>query len=274
VTPSIATAPAAPCPKRPPKLNEGTLFEGIHWHQQWEIFEGVHTPGRNPVNELLAHAAVPIDLTGKTVLDVGPWNGCFSFECARRGASRVVGIGPDDPAITGFHRLQALLQAPNVDYVRGSVYDLDVQTIGKFDIVLFFGVLYHLRYPLLALDKLYEVCAEDLYLESFVTDNCLIMGQEREPRLLSSIDPRLSETPIWQFYQFDELNQDSSNWFGPNLCALVAALESAGFKVQHSESWGHRAAVWSRKFERQFHKLRTYENDPIVAKSVRLRFSD
>jgi tRNA (mo5U34)-methyltransferase len=259
-----------PSPK-PAEFDETAFFEGIHWHQRWELFEGVFTPGRNPVAELMDYAAVPHDLTGKTVLDIGPWNGGFSLECARRGASRVLGFGPDNPEQTGFFKLRDLLDFGQVDYMLGSVYDLDTVVHDSFDIVLFFGVIYHLRYPLLALDRIYPATRESVFVESFVCDNHFLAGPERTPANLAGVDARLAETPIWEFFRRDELYGDSSNWFGPNVCALREAMESAGFSVYHTQSWGDRAALAGRKARCEFLDLNTYERHPIVAGSVRLR---
>lgn len=259
-------------PQAPVAFDADTVFGGIHWHQRWEIYDGIFTPGRNPVKDLLSYAAVPEDLTGKTILDVGAWNGCFTFECIRRGAARVLGLGPDDPTTCGFYRLRDVLGYSNADYVKASVYDVDRDLIGEFDIVLFFGVLYHLRYPLLALDKLFSVCNGELFLESFVIDDYFLLGAEREPRQLAQIEPQLRATPTWEFFQYDELNADSSNWFGPNLCALIAAVESAGFNVTHSNTWGDRAALAAKKArQQQFVSMNSYEKDGVVASSVKLR---
>lgn len=260
--------------KRPPPapsgFDEKTFFSDIWWHQKWEVFDGVFTPGRNPVSDLLSYAGVPDDLTGKTVLDIGAWNGCFSLECARRGATRVLGYGPDDPNTTGFFKLRDLLGYSNVDYCLGSVYDISSQEIGSFDVVLFFGVIYHLRYPLLALDKLYEVCSHGLFVESFVLDNHFLVGANHEPQQLRAVDERLVNTPIWEFFQYGELEGDTTNWFGPNLCALRAAVESAGFEVWHTHTWGHRAALGARKTRRQFLEMNSYESNRIIARSARL----
>ena len=259
-------------PPKPSGFDPEVLFGGVHWHQQWEVYQDVFTPGRNPVCDLMAYAGVPQDLSGKTVLDIGAWNGCFSFECIRRGASRVLGLGPDDPVTSGFFRLKEALGHQNADYVKGSVYDLDKGLIGEFDIVLFFGVLYHLRYPLLALDKIFTVCKERLFAESFVIDNHFLLGVRKNLRQLAEVAPELVETPLWEFFQFDEVNEDGSNWFGPNLCALTAAVESAGFDVTHSSTWGHRAALAAtRTGEPQFLTMNSYENDEVVAGSVGLR---
>ena len=98
----------------------------------------------------------------------------------------------------GFNRLKRQLRCDTADYIRGSVYDLDTNAIGMFDIVLFFGVIYHLRYPLLALDKIFDVCAGELYVESFVIDNHFLLGAG-EPQQLTAVHPGLENTPIWRF---------------------------------------------------------------------------
>ena len=140
-------------------------FEGIAWYHDWEIFKGVRTPGRRSVSLVCAKARIPRDLSGKRVLDIGAWHGCFSFECERRGASEVVAYSLENPDATGFRRLKALLGS-RVNYVQGSVYGLSPQEIGEFDLILFFGVLYHLRYPLLGIDRIRTVSRGDVLIET------------------------------------------------------------------------------------------------------------
>lgn len=102
---------------------------------------------------------LPPDLTGCRVLDIGAWDGYMSFEVERKGATVVaLDLSPADHF--GFAVAKELL-CSQVKYVQGNVYDLDEYALGKFDIVLFCGVLYHLRHPLLALDKIYEHVAGD-----------------------------------------------------------------------------------------------------------------
>jgi hypothetical protein len=96
--------------------------------------------------------------------------------------------------------------------------------MGTFDVVLFCGVLYHLRYPLLGLDNVRRVCRGEVYLETYVSD----------PELVATLGDAASSLPIWQFYRGAELSNDESNWFGPTACAVVQALESAGFSVEHA----------------------------------------
>ena len=153
----------------PSDFNLTRFFEGIYTFQGWEIFPGHKTKGKDVV-ALLADMGVPASLQGKRVLDIAPWNGFFSFECARRGASEVVSFGPDDPEATGYNRVRDLLEAENCKYIRGSVYDLSPDVHGTFDVVFFLGLIYHLRHPLLALDKIYDVARSDLYADTPIMD--------------------------------------------------------------------------------------------------------
>lgn len=235
---------AAPAPRLPAGVDVNSLFEGIHWHQKWEVFQGVWTPGGNPVADLCSHAGLPHDLRGKRVLDVGAWHGCFSFECERRGASEVVALSLESPQAVGFPKLKEALGS-RVEYVQESVYTLDRKTLGEFDVVLFFGVLYHLRYPLLAIDKLRGVCRGKVYAETHVIDHRFPsrgwLG--RETHSLKQVSSALTDVPLWRFYKGAELNNDRSNWFGPNIRAVLDAFESAGFTAELSSTWLDRAAV-------------------------------
>jgi tRNA (mo5U34)-methyltransferase len=238
----MPVAPPLPCPK---SLDLQSVFEGIWWHQRWEIFEGVFTPGRNPVAELASQAGLPEDLSGARVLDVGAFNCCFSFECERRGASEVVALDLQPAEQLGFTRLKHLLQSKRVRFENGSAYALDPHRLGEFDVVLFFGVLYHLRYPLLALDQLRKVTRGSLYLETLVIDHRFI-AEGNDWRNLGDYHPSLTGIALWQFYKSDELAGDFSNWFGPNIRAVLDGLESAGFAPELVSAWGDRAAFRAR----------------------------
>src|SRR5205807_1365526 len=167
-------------------------------------------------------------------LDVGAWNGCLSLECERRGAAEVIALGPEDPEHTGFCRMRDLLGS-RVQYRIGSVYDLNPDELGTFDIVLFCGVLYHLRYPLLGIDNIRKVCKGEVFVETHVCDDQFILPDRKrglKSVQLHSMSPELLNVPVWQFYRRDELNKDPSNWFGPNAEAVIQAFESAGFATR------------------------------------------
>src|SRR5579875_3469202 len=105
---------------------------------------------------------IPEDLTGKTVLDIGCNAGFYSMEMKRRGASRVLGIDTDEHYLRQA-RFAAEVEGSDVEFRRMAVWD--VGSIGeRFDLVIFMGVLYHLRHPLLALDLIHEHVAKDLLL--------------------------------------------------------------------------------------------------------------
>jgi tRNA (mo5U34)-methyltransferase len=228
-------------PEAPPEVDLDAVFRQIPtWHQRWEVFRGVFTPGRNPVEALLEGVGLPVDLRGKRVLDVGAFNGCFSFECERRGADEVVALDLQDPSGLGFFALRDLLGSRRVRFEQGSVYNLDSASLGQFDIVLFLGVLYHLRYPLLAFDQLRKITAGTLYVETLVIDDRFLHGgKDFQP--LRDYHAALTEVALWQFYKGAELAGDSSNWFGPNIRAVLDGLESAGFQPRLHSTWGDRA---------------------------------
>src|SRR5213596_3663965 len=109
-----------------------------------------------------AHA-IPKDLTGKTVLDIGCNAGFYSIEMKRRGADRVVGIDSDDRYLSQARLASRALGFDGIEFRKMSVYD--VAALGeRFDLVIFMGVLYHLRHPLLALDLIREHVARDMLL--------------------------------------------------------------------------------------------------------------
>jgi tRNA (mo5U34)-methyltransferase len=256
-------------PPKPPEMNAAREFERVPaWHQHWEIFEGVYTPGRNPVLEILDGVGLPNDLSGTRVLDVGAFNGCFSFECERRGAADVVAMDLQDPNDLGFELLKGMLGS-KVRFVQGSIYNLDAANLGQFDIVLFLGVLYHLRYPLLSFDQLRKVTGRTLYLETLVIDNRFLEGgKDFQP--LSSYHPALVDVPLWQFYKGPELANDHSNWFGPNIRAVLDGLESAGFAPRLHSTWGDRAGFQAEPTTGSTVALSYEGASPIVKKGLNL----
>jgi tRNA (mo5U34)-methyltransferase len=117
----------------------------------------------------------PERFDGLTVLDIGTWDGYFSFEAERRGAKRVVAYDMHPPDHYGFAIAKTLLNS-SVEYIQGSVYDLTPDVYGTFDVVMFFGVFYHLRYPLLALDRIWEITDQYLLMESQCLDNHVVLN--------------------------------------------------------------------------------------------------
>jgi tRNA (mo5U34)-methyltransferase len=178
--------------------------------------------------ETFAHA-LPADLSGRSVLDVGCNAGFFSLEMKRRGAARVVGID-SDPRYLAQARLAADVMEMTIDFRQLTVYQ--VGELGeRFDVVLFLGVLYHLRHPLLALDLLHEHVVGDLLV-------CQSMLRGADGPGILDADYPFSEHDVFNRPDFPRLHfverryaGDPTNWWIPNRACAEAMLRSAGFAV-------------------------------------------
>ena len=173
--------------------------------------------------------AVPRDLTGKTVLDIGCNGGFYSIEMKRRGAARVLGVDSDDRYLDQA-RFAAEVTGQDIEFRNLSVYD--VATLGeRFDVVLFMGVFYHLRHPLLALDLIWEHAARD------------VLVFQTMQRGGNAVDPVAADYDFKDVAHFKRLgypklhfiehqySHDWTNWWAPNAAASMAMLRSAGFEI-------------------------------------------
>jgi tRNA (mo5U34)-methyltransferase len=171
--------------------------------------------------------ALPQDLTGRSVLDIGCNAGFFSLEMKRRGAARVVGVDLD-PRYLEQARLAAEISGLDIELRQLSAYD--VGRLGeRFDVVLFMGVLYHLRHPLLALDLIRAHVAKDL----LVFQSMLRGSQGRFPTApdYPFEEREIFDHPSWPRLHFVERRyaHDETNWWIPNRACAEAMLRSAGF---------------------------------------------
>jgi tRNA (mo5U34)-methyltransferase len=173
--------------------------------------------------------AVPPDLTGWTVLDVGCNGGFYSFEMKRRGASRVLGIDTE-PLYLRQARFAAAVMHMDVEFREASVYD--VADLGSaFDLVLFMGVFYHLRHPLLALDMLRRFAVGRLMLFQSMVRGSRRAAMARPDYTFHDEEPFASaEFPRLHFVE-QRYAGDDSNWWIPNQSCVEAMLRSAGFEI-------------------------------------------
>ncbi len=192
-----------------------TEVSKLRWFHSIELPHGIVTPGVDYSAERLSRLGLPRDLQSKSVLDVGAWDGFFSFEAERRGADRVLATdhfswsGPGWGSREGFELARRALGS-NVEDEEIDVLDHSPETVGVFDVVLFLGVLYHLRHPLLALERMATVAQDLLILDTHVE----LMRQK---------------LPTMAFYPGRELADDPTNWWGPNPRAVEAMLGDVGF---------------------------------------------
>jgi tRNA (mo5U34)-methyltransferase len=195
-----------------------------------DLPDGSVLPGLQSVEHLrwrLDLFALPRDLRGKRVLDVGAWDGWFSFECERRGAE-VVAV--DCVALETFLEAKQLIGS-QVEYLTLDVAELSARRLGHFDIVLFFGVLYHLRHPLLGLEKAVELSTDLALIESFV------IAPEDRPH-----------PAVMEYYERAELGGQIDNWCGPSPECLLSFCRSAGFaQVEMLDITNQRASVTCRR---------------------------
>lgn len=232
---------------------EGVLAAHPEWYHSIELAPGVVTPGRAPLASWqteLRDLQLP-DLAGKSVLDIGAYDGFFSFEAERRGAARVVALdhyiwsadmvgymaewraaravgktipsphdtkhwSPDElPGRRPFDAARTSLNS-KVEGVVGDFMIIDPADTGTFDVVLFLGVLYHLENPLLAMQKVAQ----------FVKPGGLCVVETEAMEIPGSGDRAFCE-----FFPGQELNNDASNWWAPNAAALSGLCRAAGFST-------------------------------------------
>jgi tRNA (mo5U34)-methyltransferase len=210
------------------------------WFHNIDLF-GVRTApahflGDFPASKFKRFAHVlPQDLTGKSVLDIGCNAGFYSFEMKRRGASRIVAIDFDDYYLNQARFAAEVQGFDDIDFRRMSVYDIGALR-EQFDLVLFMGLIYHLRHPLLALDLIHEHVAKDL-----LVYQSLQRGSPEVEPLQDDYDfweTGIFERPGYPRLHFIEkkYSHDETNWWAPNAACSAAMLRSAGFQlVAHPE---------------------------------------
>jgi tRNA (mo5U34)-methyltransferase len=219
------------------------------WHHRIEVAPGVWTPGLQDTQALLAQIGMPDDLTGMRVLDIGARDGFFTFEAERRGAREVVALDNEPPHRTGFS-IAAELVGSNATYVTENVYSLSPERYGRFDLVFFLGVIYHLRHPLLALDRIYDICAPDalLLLETHMIDEGFV-DATGEWRRLADLHPDLADLPLVQYYPAAMLAKDPTSQWAPNRVALDGWLRGCGFEPLSTWQHAFRGGAVARRGE-------------------------
>jgi len=148
----------------------------FYWFQKIEVLPGVFSSGwSDPAVEKLPYYGLPEDLTGKRVLDIGCAEGFFSFEAEKRGAREVIGIDSFPDSIRRFNITKAARQS-NASAFLMNVYDLEPKRLGTFDVVLFYGVFYHLKHPQYALERIRSICTGDLLFQTHMHEEPAVKG--------------------------------------------------------------------------------------------------
>ncbi|QYK56503.1 MAG: DUF1698 domain-containing protein [Fimbriimonadaceae bacterium] len=203
------------------------------WYHKIELPGGVVTPGWAPLEP--AAYRIPADMTGMRVLDVGAWDGYWTFEALKRGARQVVAIddfsdylgsleNKDRRAWETFDLCRDALGygKDRCERIEMSVYEVTEERLGRFDCVFFFGTLYHLRHPLLALDFLSLVCDREMFVETAILDDF-------SPYQGGLHRGYPGAQPVIEFYPNNEYGNNSTNWWAPSLACLGLMVMSSGF---------------------------------------------
>jgi tRNA (mo5U34)-methyltransferase len=218
--------------------------DAFRWYHTIDLGHGVVTKGMS-VQE--TSADVLPEVAGKSVLDIGAWDGKFSFLAEQRGADRVVALDhyawgvdfaargaywaecihngtlPDQsrdesdfwqaelPGQGAFNFAKGVLGS-RVEAVVGDFQRIDLAALGRFDVVLYLGVLYHMKEPLTCLERLHAVTKEVAVIE---TEAVHLHGLDHEALL--------------QFHAGSSLQTDFGNWYVPTIQALHNLCRAAGF---------------------------------------------
>jgi tRNA (mo5U34)-methyltransferase len=208
-----------------------TGLESTGWWQSFNLPDGRRIKGVDSVEAMtrrINQFPIPQDLKGARVLDIGTWDGWFTFEMERRGANVLAIDCWDNPK---FHEMHAILNSKAEHRVM-DIYDLTPASVGRFDIVLFMGVLYHLKHPLLALERVCALSTDFAAVDSFVLQESLRAGEPVPKR------------PVIEFYENEEFGGQADNWCAPNVACLLAMCRTAGFaRVEHLSMLEHSACI-------------------------------
>src|SRR5690242_132431 len=218
----------APTSARGLDFSQDLLAKG--WYHSFEFPDGSVIDGYMPLavqKERYARYPIPADLHGKRVLDIGAWDGWFSFESERHGAQT---IAIDCVQLPTFLQVHRRLKS-QVDYRVLDFYELPYADLGKFEVVFFLGILYHLRHPLLALEIVCALTKEVAIVESFVID-------------ADTWKEHQNQIPSMEFYETTELGNQFDNWNGPTVSCLLAMCRAAGFaRVEFMYAGGNYAGA-------------------------------
>ena len=194
-------------------------IDALPWFHQIDFGNGVLSPGwikKSKVARVSRALFDPMPVAGKSLLDIGCWDGAYSLEATRRGAARVLAtdhfVWHEGPGDRRSFELTRKHLAPTIEVRDIAVPELSVETVGQFDMVLFCGVFYHLRHPFEALERIAKIATECLVLETHLI------------RLPFTTKPHM------RFYPANELSDDYTNWWSPNRSCVEAMLRDVGFK--------------------------------------------
>ncbi len=216
------------------------------WRHRIDVGHGVVTPGVEDHHSELTRLKIPSSLTGQRVLDIGCSDGFYAFTAEERGASEVVAIDDESSTLAdanGF-RVAAALRGSRARYEARNVERLDPARDGRFDLVMFINVLYHLPNPHLSLQRIASITAPGglLVLKTYYQRDVRLWIKGR------CVQFDLDRRPKWWYFPSTELGGDPTNWWAPNTSGLEALLGATGWAdVTRVASLGDRIYYHARR---------------------------
>jgi tRNA (mo5U34)-methyltransferase len=239
-----------------------------NWFHKIEVAPGVFTPGIQDSQGLLEHIKLPMNLSGMRVLDIGARDGFFSFECEKRGAAEVIALDYTSADSTGFNVAKQILGS-KAKWINGNIYSLNELNLGKFDLILFLGVIYHLRHPYLAIDRIHDSLnvGGKVVVESHIIDGGFV-DEKGDWINLVDLNPRLANLAVAQFYESGKLVKDKSNAWAPSIDTLNIMFKNSGFNVEYSWSYHFRGGLIATSVELESDHPRFMDSsESVVLKS-------
>jgi len=218
------------------------LINNTNWYHTFEIIPGIWTNGSRGYkvvpSDRLDLSGVPKNLTNKTVIDVGAFDGMYTIELCKRGGN-VYSLDIQDPESTAFNNAMKIAEV-SPTYIQSSVYELPYLDLPRFDYVLFFGVFYHLKHPVLALRRIYEQLHNGgkMFFDGTVLDDL----DKRIPEMHSHMAAieLMRDNPIcW----YGDVRKVGQNWFFPNVTCLREWMSSSGFMDIYVKYYEEGSAV-------------------------------
>ena len=229
-----------------PGIPAAQLSERIHelgeWFHNLDLF-GVKTAPNHFLGDFpnikwkQISPAIPEQLHGASVLDIGCNGGFYSIEMKRRGAARVLGIDVDDRYLNQA-RFAAGTLGLDIEFEKRSVYAAD-EIAGQFDFVLFMGVFYHLRYPLYALDRVIKKVGGSLIFQTMIRGSENVRGWADDYPFWDKDIFKDPDFPAMYFIE-KSYSHDPTNWWIPNCAAMEGMLRSSGLEIvahPETETW-------------------------------------
>jgi len=237
--PEEAAAPPEEPPAAPSREELLALIGSFpYWYQRIYLGHGVYTvPGPRLHEELWRRIepTLPADLGGASVLDVGTNAGYFPIQTKRRGAGRVVGIESVDDYLRQAEICRRIWNV-EVEVLPIDAHQLD-RVQEQFDLVVFTGILYHLKNPLHVLEQVGRLCRDAVIVETECIQDDPRNGVHVRQGPTNQIEVKFCQTGVMKFIEADELNGDGSNWWVPDVACVLGMLRTAGFRYFSAASY-------------------------------------